>query len=266
MCIRDSAKEGGHTAIHPELGTLEDFRHLLLAAADKGIELALDIAFQCSPDHPWVKEHPAWFKHRADGTIQYAENPPKKYQDIYPLDFESSDWQGLWDALRDVFVFWMEQGVRIFRVDNPHTKAFPFWEWCIAELKRDYPDALFLAEAFTRPRVMQRLAKLGFSQSYTYFTWRNTKQELTDYFTELTQSKVHEFMRPNLWPNTPDILHETLQIGGRPAFLRDVYKRQVHDAAAALLRAAGRAGNLWRGRDIGLPAGIEDRHPSARHG
>jgi starch synthase (maltosyl-transferring) len=201
------------------LGTLEDFRHLLLAAADKGIELALDIAFQCSPDHPWVKEHPAWFKHRADGTIQYAENPPKKYQDIYPLDFESSDWQGLWDALRDVFVFWMEQGVRIFRVDNPHTKAFPFWEWCIAELKRDYPDALFLAEAFTRPRVMQRLAKLGFSQSYTYFTWRNTKQELTDYFTELTQSKVHEFMRPNLWPNTPDILHETLQIGGRPAFL-----------------------------------------------
>jgi starch synthase (maltosyl-transferring) len=213
------AKEGGHTAIHPELGTLEDFRHLLLAAADKGIELALDIAFQCSPDHPWVKEHPAWFKHRADGTIQYAENPPKKYQDIYPLDFESSDWQGLWDALRDVFVFWMEQGVRIFRVDNPHTKAFPFWEWCIAELKRDYPDALFLAEAFTRPRVMQRLAKLGFSQSYTYFTWRNTKQELTDYFTELTQSKVHEFMRPNLWPNTPDILHETLQIGGRPAFL-----------------------------------------------
>jgi starch synthase (maltosyl-transferring) len=213
------AKEGGHTAIHPELGTLEDFRHLLLAAADKGIELALDIAFQCSPDHPWVKEHPAWFKHRADGTIQYAENPPKKYQDIYPLDFESSDWQGLWNALRDVFVFWMKQGVRIFRVDNPHTKAFPFWEWCIAELKRDYPDALFLAEAFTRPRVMQRLAKLGFSQSYTYFTWRNTKQELTEYFTELTQSRVHEFMRPNLWPNTPDILHETLQIGGRPAFL-----------------------------------------------
>jgi starch synthase (maltosyl-transferring) len=216
------AKEGGHTAIHAELGTLEDFRHLVQAAADKGIELALDIAFQCSPDHPWVKEHPAWFKHRADGTIQYAENPPKKYQDIYPLDFESSDWQGLWDALRDVFVFWMEQGIRIFRVDNPHTKAFPFWEWLIAELKRRYPDALFLAEAFTRPRVMQRLAKLGFSQSYTYFTWRNTKQELTEYFTELTESRVREFMRPNLWPNTPDILHETLQIGGRPAFLSRV--------------------------------------------
>lgn len=213
------AKEGGHTAIHPELGTLADFRHLLLAAADKGIELALDIAFQCSPDHPWVTEHPAWFKHRADGTIQYAENPPKKYQDIYPLDFESSDWQGLWEALRDVFLYWLEQGVRIFRVDNPHTKAFPFWEWCIAELKRDYPDALLLAEAFTRPRVMQRLAKLGFSQSYTYFTWRNTKQELTEYFTELTQTRVREYMRPNLWPNTPDILHETLQIGGRPAFL-----------------------------------------------
>jgi starch synthase (maltosyl-transferring) len=213
------AKEGGHTAIHPELGTLQDFRHLLLAAADKGIELALDIAFQCSPDHPWVTEHPAWFRHRADGTIQYAENPPKKYQDIYPLDFESSDWQALWDALRDVFLFWLEQGVRIFRVDNPHTKAFPFWEWCIAELKREYPDALFLAEAFTRPRVMQRLARLGFSQSYTYFTWRNTKQELTEYFTELTQTRVREYMRPNLGPNTPDILHETLQIGGRPAFI-----------------------------------------------
>jgi starch synthase (maltosyl-transferring) len=213
------AKDGGHTSIHTELGTLRDFHSLLNAAAAKDIELALDIAFQCSPDHPWVKEHPAWFKHRADGTIQYAENPPKKYQDIYPLDFESTDWQGLWNALRDVFLFWIEQGVRIFRVDNPHTKAFPFWEWMIAEVKRDAPDALFLAEAFTRPRVMQRLAKLGFSQSYTYFTWRNTKQELTEYLTELTQTKVREYMRPNLWPNTPDILSETLQIGGRPAFL-----------------------------------------------
>ncbi|HEX4064438.1 MAG TPA: alpha-1,4-glucan--maltose-1-phosphate maltosyltransferase [Acidobacteriaceae bacterium] len=211
--------EGGHTAIHSKLGTLDDFRHLLQAAATKNIELALDIAFQCSPDHPWVSEHPEWFKHRADGSIQYAENPPKKYQDIYPLDFESSDWPGLWEALRDVFLFWIEQGVRIFRVDNPHTKAFPFWEWCIAEIKRDYPDALFLAEAFTRPRVMQRLAKLGFTQSYTYFTWRNTKQELTEYFTELTKTKVCEYMRPNLWPNTPDILSEALQIGGRPAFL-----------------------------------------------
>ncbi len=211
--------EGGHTAIHAKLGTLEDFRHLLLAAAQKNIELALDIAFQCSPDHPWVREHPAWFKHRADGSIQYAENPPKKYQDIYPIDFESSDWPALWEALRDVFLFWIEQGVRIFRVDNPHTKAFPFWEWCIGEIKSEYPDAIFLAEAFTRPRVMQRLAKLGFTQSYTYFTWRNTRQELTEYLTELTKTKVCEYMRPNLWPNTPDILSEALQIGGRPAFL-----------------------------------------------
>ncbi|MFP5249418.1 MAG: maltotransferase domain-containing protein, partial [Acidobacteriota bacterium] len=164
------AKEGGHTTIHPELGTMEDFRSLMRAAGKKGIELALDIAFQCAPDHPWVSEHPQWFKKRADGTIQYAENPPKKYQDIYPLDFETSDWRALWDGLRDVFLFWIEQGIRIFRVDNPHTKAFPFWEWVIAEIKRDYPDALFLSEAFTRPRVMQRLAKVGFTQSYTYFT------------------------------------------------------------------------------------------------
>ena len=216
------AKEGGHTAIHSDLGTLADFKHLLREAGKKGIELALDIAFQCSPDHPWVKEHPEWFKKRADGSIQYAENPPKKYQDIYPLDFESTDWEGLWEALRNVFLFWIEQGVRIFRVDNPHTKAFPFWEWMIAEVKHDFPDALFLAEAFTRPRVMQRLAKVGFTQSYTYFTWRNTKQELTDYMTELTHARVCEFMRPNLWPNTPDILPELLQIGGRPAFLTRV--------------------------------------------
>jgi starch synthase (maltosyl-transferring) len=213
------AEEGGHTAIHPELGTLEDFQHLLRAAAAKGLELALDIAFQCSPDHPWVQEHPQWFRHRADGSIQYSENPPKKYQDIYPLDFESADWPALWDTLRDVFLYWIDQGVRIFRVDNPHTKAFPFWEWCLGEIKRDFPDALFLSEAFTRPRVMQRLAKLGFSQSYTYFTWRNTQQEIAEYFTELTQSPLREYLRPNLWPNTPDILPETLQIGGRPAFL-----------------------------------------------
>jgi starch synthase (maltosyl-transferring) len=216
------AAEGGHTAIHPDLGTLEDFQHLLQAAAQRNLELALDIAFQCSPDHPWVKEHPAWFKHRADGSIQYAENPPKKYQDIYPLDFESKDWQGMWEGLRDVFLYWCEQGVRIFRVDNPHTKAFPFWEWAIAEIKAEYPDALFLSEAFTRPRVMQRLAKLGFTQSYTYFSWRNTKQELTEYLTELTGSKVCEFLRPNLWPNTPDILPEALQVGGRAAFISRV--------------------------------------------
>ncbi|MGC2637256.1 MAG: alpha-1,4-glucan--maltose-1-phosphate maltosyltransferase [Acidobacteriaceae bacterium] len=216
------AKEGGHTAIHPDLGTLEDFRHLLRSAAKKGLELAMDIAFQCSPDHPWVREHPEWFRHRADGSIQYAENPPKKYQDIYPLDFETSDWEALWEALRDVFLYWIEQGVRIFRVDNPHTKAFPFWQWAIAEIKRDFPDAIFLAEAFTRPRVMERLAKLGFTQSYTYFSWRNTKQELTDYLTELAHGRAAEYLRPSLWPNTPDILPESLQIGGRPAFLSRV--------------------------------------------
>jgi starch synthase (maltosyl-transferring) len=210
---------GGHTAIHPELGTLADFQHLLKKAKKSGLEIAMDIAFQCSPDHPWVKEHPEWFRKRADGSIQYAENPPKKYQDIYPLDFESEDWAALWDALKHVFLFWIEQGVRIFRVDNPHTKAFPFWEWAIAEIKHDHADVLFLAEAFTRPRVMERLAKLGFSQSYTYFTWRNTKQELTEYLQALTGTEVGEYFRPNLWPNTPDILPEQLQIGGRAAFM-----------------------------------------------
>jgi starch synthase (maltosyl-transferring) len=210
--------EGGHRSVHPDLGSLEDFRSLVEAAGRHGIEIALDIAFQASPDHPWVGEHPSWFRARPDGTIQYAENPPKKYQDIYPFDFESEDWPGLWQALNGVFRFWIGHGVRIFRVDNPHTKSFPFWEWCIDDLTRDHPDALFLAEAFTRPKVMYRLAKLGFSQSYTYFTWRNTKQELTEYFTELTQGPAREFFRPNAWPNTPDILHEVLQVGGRPAF------------------------------------------------
>ena len=183
------AKEGGHLAILRELGTFADLEYLIQQLHARKMELALDIAFQCAPDHPWVTEHPEWFKKRADGSIQYAENPPKKYQDIYPLDFESSDWQGLWDALKEVFMFWAEKGVRIFRVDNPHTKAFPFWEWVIAEVQTVYPDAIFLAEAFTRPRVMERLAKLGFTQSYTYFTWRNTKAELTEYMTELTQTE-----------------------------------------------------------------------------
>ena len=212
------AKEGGHTAILPELGTLEDFQHLREASNEHGLELALDIAFQCSPDHPWVTEHPSWFKHRADGSIQYAENPPKKYQDIYPIDFESEDWEDLWDALAGVFLYWAEQGVRIFRVDNPHTKAFGFWEWCIAEVKRQYPDALFLAEAFTRPRVMEQLAKLGFSQSYTYFCWRTTKAELAEYGTELTQTEQWQYFRPNFWPNTPDINPFNLQTGGQGAF------------------------------------------------
>lgn len=212
------ADEGGHLDILPELGTLADLEALIDALHGRGMELAMDIAFQCAPDHPWVKEHPEWFKRRADGSIQYAENPPKKYQDIYPLDFESSDWKGLWDALRDVFLYWAEKRVRIFRVDNPHTKPFPFWEWVIAEVQAIYPDAIFLAEAFTRPRVMERLAKLGYTQSYTYFTWRNTKAELTEYMTQLTVTDVFEYMRPNFWPNTPDILPFGLQTGGRDAF------------------------------------------------
>jgi len=212
-------EEGGHKAIHPQLGTPEDFRHLVDKAKDYGMEIAIDIAFQCSPDHPYVKEHPEWFVWRPDGTIQYAENPPKKYQDIYPLNFESEHWRELWEELKSVFLFWIEQGVRIFRVDNPHTKPFSFWEWCIVEVKKEYPDVIFFAEAFTRPKVMNQLAKLGFTQSYTYFTWRNTKKELTQYLTELTQSEVREFYRPNFWPNTPDILTEYLQTGGRPAFM-----------------------------------------------
>jgi starch synthase (maltosyl-transferring) len=210
--------DGGHTAIHPSLGTMADFTYLAKRAQELKMELALDIAFQCAPDHPWVAEHPEFFKKRPDGSIQYAENPPKKYQDIYPLDFESSNWQGLWDALKGVFAFWMDKGVRIFRVDNPHTKAFSFWQWVIPELKAQNPDVLFLAEAFTRPRVMERLAKLGFSQSYTYFTWRVNKQELTEYLTELTTTQVKEYFWPNFWPNTPDILPAGLQTGGLPAF------------------------------------------------
>jgi len=213
------AAEGGHTALHPQLGTLEDFRRLVKAARGHGMELALDIAYQCAPDHPWVAAHPQWFRHRPDGSVQYAENPPKKYQDIFPFDFESADWRGLWAALKGVIDFWIGEGVRIFRVDNPHTKAFAFWEWAIAEVQRAHPDVIFLAEAFTRPRLMHRLAKLGFTQSYTYFAWRNTRQELTEYFTELAQGPGREYFRPNLWPNTPDILTEALQYGGRPMFM-----------------------------------------------
>jgi starch synthase (maltosyl-transferring) len=213
------SEEGGHKATHPQLGTLKDFQKLVHKVRDYGIEVALDIAFQCSPDHPYVKEHPEWFQLRPDGTIQYAENPPKKYQDIYPLDFESENWQELWEELRSVVLFWIEHGVRIFRVDNPHTKPFAFWEWLIGGIKADYPDVIFLSEAFTRPKIMYQLAKLGFSQSYTYFTWRNIKWELEQYFTELTQTQVREFYRPNLWPNTPDILNNYLRDGGRPAFI-----------------------------------------------
>jgi starch synthase (maltosyl-transferring) len=213
------AEEGGHKSIHPELGSLEDFRALVQAARERGIEVALDIAFQCAPDHPYVKEHPEWFRARPDGTIQYAENPPKKYQDIYPFDFESEDWEGLWQELKSVFEFWLGQGVTVFRVDNPHTKSFRFWEWCIGELKRKHPEMILLSEAFTRPKVMQSLAKLGFTQSYTYFTWRTNKWELTQYMLELTQSELREFFGPNFWPNTPDILTPQFYAGQRSMFL-----------------------------------------------
>ncbi|HEX9879923.1 MAG TPA: alpha-1,4-glucan--maltose-1-phosphate maltosyltransferase, partial [Candidatus Binatia bacterium] len=213
------SKEGGHKAIHPQLGTLEDFKKLVAAAAEHGLEVAMDLAFQCTPDHPYVKEHPEWFRKRPDGTVQYAENPPKKYQDIYPLDFECDQWRELWDELKSIVHYWIGQGIRIFRVDNPHTKAYSFWEELITEIKADHPETLFLAEAFTRPKVMGRLAKVGFSQSYTYFTWRNTKWEFTQYLTELTRTNLREYLRPNFWPNTPDILPEHLQFGGRPAFM-----------------------------------------------
>jgi starch synthase (maltosyl-transferring) len=211
------APEGGHTAVHPQLGTLAEFRRFVAAAREHGLAVALDIAFQCSPDHPYVTAHPEWFRHRPDGSIQYAENPPKKYQDIYPFDFECADWRRLWIELKQVLEFWIAEGVSIFRVDNPHTKAFGFWEWVIAEVKRTHPEAIFLAEAFTRPKVMHRLAKIGFTHSYTYFAWRNTKRELTEYFLELAHAR--EYFRPHLWPNTPDILSEYLQFGGRPAFM-----------------------------------------------
>jgi starch synthase (maltosyl-transferring) len=210
---------GGHDALHPDLGTLEDFRGLVADAASRGIDVAIDLAFQASPDHPWVHEHPEWFRHLPDGRIRFAENPPKRYEDIYPFDFESPDWPGLWTALRDVVLFWIDQGVTVFRVDNPHTKPFAFWEWLLASIKARAPGVVFLSEAFTRPRVMEHLARIGFTQSYTYFTWRRSKWELESYLTELTQSDVAAYLRPNLWPNTPDILTEELQTGGRGAFL-----------------------------------------------
>lgn len=213
------SREGGHKSIHPELGSLEDFRGLLSLARRSGIEIALDLAYQCSVDHPYVRTHPEWFRTRPDGSIQYAENPPKKYEDIYPFDFETEHWEKLWEELNSVARFWIAEGVTIFRVDNPHTKPFGFWEWLIHDLKKDHPEILFLAEAFTRPRVMNRLAKLGFSQSYTYFAWRNTKPELISYFEQITRPPVSDYFRANLWPNTPDILTAALQTGGRPAFI-----------------------------------------------
>jgi starch synthase (maltosyl-transferring) len=202
---------GGHKDIHPELGNFDDFAQLVEEANSYGIDIAMDLAYQCAPDHPYVKSHPQWFKWRPDGTVQYAENPPKKYQDVLPINFESDDWKALWQELKSIITFWADKGIKIFRVDNPHTKSFAFWEWVIAEVKKDYPETIFLAEAFTRPKIMARLAKIGFTQSYTYFTWRTAKQEIMEYINELNLSDSRNFFRPNFWPNTPDILPYDLQ-------------------------------------------------------
>jgi starch synthase (maltosyl-transferring) len=249
---------GGHDAVEPSLGSLADFRGFLEAAKTRRLEVALDIAFQCSPDHPYVKEHPEWFRHRPDGSIKYAENPPKKYQDIYPLNFDTPDWKNLWQELRRVILFWVKQGVRMFRVDNPHTKPIHFWEWVIGSVQSTYPDVVFLSEAFTRPAVMYALAKVGFTQSYSYFTWRNTKSELTDYFTELTQTEVREYYRPNLFANTPDILHEYLQTGGRAAF-------QVRLVLAATLGASYGIYSGFELCDGHAVPGTEEYHDSEKY-
>ncbi|OQA06358.1 MAG: Alpha-1,4-glucan:maltose-1-phosphate maltosyltransferase 2 [bacterium ADurb.Bin374] len=210
--------DGGHDAVEPSLGTMKDFEHLVKTAHQHGLEIALDFAVNCSPDHPYLEHHKDWFNIRPDGTIKFAENPPKKYEDIYPINFETKDREGLWEELKRIFLFWAKKGVRIFRVDNPHTKPFNFWQWVIAGVQAEYPDVLFLSEAFTRPKVMKALAKLGFSQSYSYFTWRNFKQEIVEYFTELTTYPVAEYMRVNLFVNTPDIFPTFLQKGGRAAY------------------------------------------------
>jgi starch synthase (maltosyl-transferring) len=251
--------EGGHTAVEPGLGTIEDFDRFVARARRHGLEIALDLAYQASPDHPYVNEHPDWFRQRPDGTIKYAENPPKKYQDIYPINFESPDWQALWHELTRVIEFWIAHGVKIFRVDNPHTKPYRFWQWALAEITREYPDAIFLSEAFTRPKVMKYLAKSGFTQSYTYFTWRNTKPELTEYFTELTQTDVREYLRPNLFANTPDILHAYLQTGGRTAF-------QVRLILAATLGASyGIYSGFELAENVPVKAGSEEYLDSEKY-
>jgi starch synthase (maltosyl-transferring) len=247
------APEGGHTAVHPELGTLEDFRRLVKAAQGLGLEIALDFAIQCSPDHPWVREHPEWFYPRPDGTIKYAENPPKKYQDIYPINFASPAWASLWDALLGAVRFWIDQGVRTFRVDNPHTKPLDFWAWLIRQVQERDPDVIFLSEAFTRPKVMRALAKAGFTQSYTYFTWRNFKEELTEYLEELTRSEMAEYFRGNFFVNTPDILPEVLQRGGPPAF------RMRATLAATLSSVWGVYSGFELGEAAALPGSEEYR-------
>jgi starch synthase (maltosyl-transferring) len=254
------AAEGGHKAVHPQLGTLEEFRLLVEAARAHRIEIALDIAFQCSADHPYLRERTEWFRKRPDGTIKYAENPPKKYQDIYPFDFESPAWASLWEELKSVVEFWVDQGVKVFRVDNPHTKSFAFWAWALEEWKRRHPELVFLSEAFTRPKVMYHLAKIGFTQSYTYFTWRNTAAELREYLTELTQGPVREFFRPNFWPNTPDILPQSLQFGGRPAFVARLV------LAATLTASYGIYGPAFElGVDEPAAAGAEEYRDSEKY-
>jgi starch synthase (maltosyl-transferring) len=250
--------EGGHTAIEPGLGTFADFESFRQEAERLGLEVALDLAWQCSPDHPWVAEHPEWFRHRADGTIKYAENPPKKYQDIYPLDFECEEWRALWRELLEVTLFWVARGVKIFRVDNPHTKTFRFWEWLIDRVRAHEPDVIFLSEAFTRPKLMRYLAKIGFTQSYTYFTWRNSKSEIVDYLTELTTTEVREYLRPNLFANTPDILHAYLQRGGRPAF----------EARLLLAATLGASYGIYSGFELGenrAVAGTEEYANSEKY-
>jgi starch synthase (maltosyl-transferring) len=251
------AKEGGHDAVAPELGTIADFDRLVARAQEFGLEIALDFAIQCSPDHPWLKEHPGWFQHRPDGSIKYAENPPKRYEDIVSVDWESEDWQGLWQALRDVVLYWVGHGVRIFRVDNPHTKPLPFWEWLIEEVHREHRDVIFLAEAFTRPAMMHALAKIGFNQSYTYFTWKNTRTELEQYVNELVGTA--DYYRPNFFANTPDILHEYLQRGGRPAF----EARLV--LAATLSPSYGIYSGFERCENVALRSGSEEYLDSEKY-
>jgi starch synthase (maltosyl-transferring) len=267
------SEAGGHKAVEPALGTLEDFEWLESEIRNRGMEVALDFAINCSPDHPYVREHPEWFYKRPDGTIKFAENPPKKYEDIFPLNFRCANWPELWEEMKSIILFWAERGVRIFRVDNPHTKPVPFWEYLIAGVREQYPDVIFLSEAFTRPKMMKVLGKAGFTQSYTYFTWRNYKRELIEYFTELTQTEMREYFRGNLWPNTPDILPLFLQNGGRPAFiiravlaatlssLYGIYSGFELCENAALL---GREEYLdsekyqWKERDWDAPGNIKD--------
>jgi starch synthase (maltosyl-transferring) len=253
------SSEGGHMSVHPDLGTIDDFDDFVAEARSLGLEVALDFAIQCSPDHPWVTEHPEWFHHRSDGTIAYAENPPKKYEDIVPIDFDTPDIDGLFNALRDVVDFWISHDIKAFRVDNPHTKALPFWDWLIGLVHAEHPDVIFLSEAFTRPKMMQTLAKLGFTQSYTYFTWRTYKHELTEYLTELAHTDMADYYRPNFWPNTPDILHEYLQRGGRAAF-------KVRLVLAALLSPSwGMYSGYELLENVPLHAGSEEYHESEKY-